>query len=159
MCRTRDHLSFRFLGIPYADFPERFTYSHVYTGTSPTSPGTNISALSFGSPCIQVGGTGNEDCLFLNIFTPLIPTSKQPKQSELKPVMFWIHGGAFTSGEGSDAIFDGGNLVSRGDVVVVTINYRCVYLLWISDIPDPCNIFCYNQPRCTWLPRPRRWCD
>lgn len=38
--------------------------------------------------------------------------------------MFWIHGGAFTSGEGSDTLFDGGSLVSRGDVVVVTINYR-----------------------------------
>lgn len=141
MCRTRDHLSFRFLGIPYADFPERFTYSHLYTGTSYTSPGTNISALSFGSPCIQVGGTGNEDCLFLNIFTPLIPISKTPRQTELKPVMFWIHGGAFTSGEGSDAIFDGGNLVSRGDVVVVTINYRYVSLLWISDSPNPKTYF------------------
>lgn len=38
--------------------------------------------------------------------------------------MFWIHGGAFTSGTGSDTTFDGGNLASRGDVVVVTINYR-----------------------------------
>lgn len=38
--------------------------------------------------------------------------------------MFWIHGGAFTSGMGSDPTFDGGNLASRGDVVVVTINYR-----------------------------------
>lgn len=125
LLRTRDHLSFRFLGIPYADFPERFTYSHPYTGTSTTSPhtGTNISALRFDSPCVQVGGTGQEDCLFLNIFTPLLPAGKQ-RRTELKPVMFWIHGGAFTGGEGSDAISDGGNLVSRGDVVVVTINYR-----------------------------------
>lgn len=38
--------------------------------------------------------------------------------------MFWIHGGAFTSGTGSDSTFDGGNLASRGDVVVVTTNYR-----------------------------------
>ncbi|OKP05002.1 Para-nitrobenzyl esterase [Penicillium subrubescens] len=38
--------------------------------------------------------------------------------------MFWIHGGAFTGGSGSDPTFDGGNLASRGDVVVVTINYR-----------------------------------
>lgn len=45
-------------------------------------------------------------------------------------MMFWIHGGAFTGGEGSDAVFDGGNLVSRGDVVVVTINYRYVRLLY-----------------------------
>lgn len=38
--------------------------------------------------------------------------------------MFWIHGGAFVSGYGSDPTFDGGNMASRGDVVVVTINYR-----------------------------------
>jgi para-nitrobenzyl esterase len=39
-------------------------------------------------------------------------------------VMFWIHGGAFTSGGSSLGIYDGGALCERGDVVVVTINYR-----------------------------------
>lgn len=38
--------------------------------------------------------------------------------------MFWIHGGAFTGGTGSDSTFESGGLASRGDVVVVTINYR-----------------------------------
>ncbi|KAJ6526421.1 cholinesterase [Mycena capillaripes] len=114
---TRDHLSFRFLGIPYANEPARWTYSSVYTGTPA------ISALTFGSPCAQNSGNGQEDCLFLNIFTPFLP-GKAPSSTKLKPVMFWIHGGAFTGGEGSDGIFDGGNLASRGDVVVVTINYR-----------------------------------
>ncbi|KAF7359731.1 Cholinesterase [Mycena venus] len=114
---TRDHLSFRFLGIPYANKPERWTYSSVYSGPP------NISALTFGSPCAQLGGTGQEDCLFLNIFTPFLP-EKASSSTKLKPVMFWIHGGAFTGGEGSDALEDGGNLASRGDVVVVTINYR-----------------------------------
>lgn len=38
--------------------------------------------------------------------------------------MFWIHGGAFTGGTGNDPTFDGGNLASRGDIVVVAINYR-----------------------------------
>jgi carboxylesterase type B len=46
------------------------------------------------------------------------------KKKNLKPVMLWIHGGAFTSGTGSDPTMDGSNLASRGDVVVVTINYR-----------------------------------
>ncbi|KAJ7767292.1 cholinesterase [Mycena metata] len=114
---TRDHLSFRFLGIPYANEPARWTYSSLYTGSS------TISALNFGSPCAQVGGSGAENCLFLNIFTPFLPGSSTPS-NKLKPVMFWIHGGAFTGGEGSDAVYDGGNLASRGDVVVVTINYR-----------------------------------
>ncbi|PCH35222.1 alpha/beta-hydrolase [Wolfiporia cocos MD-104 SS10] len=42
----------------------------------------------------------------------------------LKPVLFFIHGGSFTQGTGADPMFDGGNMASRGDVVVVTINYR-----------------------------------
>ncbi|PPQ97238.1 hypothetical protein CVT26_000764 [Gymnopilus dilepis] len=113
---TRDALSFRFIGIPYADPFERFTYSKVFSSEA------SISALNYGSRCIQSGG-GSEDCLFLNIYTPFLPQNSASSRN-LKPVMFWIHGGAFTSGEGSDGIFDGGNLASRGDVVVVTINYR-----------------------------------
>jgi carboxylesterase type B len=38
--------------------------------------------------------------------------------------MVWIHGGGFTGGTGSDPTFDGGNMASRGDVVIVTVNYR-----------------------------------
>jgi carboxylesterase type B len=38
--------------------------------------------------------------------------------------MFWIYGGAFTSGTANDPTFDGGNIASRGDVVIVAINYR-----------------------------------
>ncbi|CAL1710040.1 unnamed protein product [Somion occarium] len=114
----RDLRSFRFLGIPYADKPERFTYSSKFTG------GNSINATQFGPPCVQTGNPqSSEDCLFLNVFTPILPQGNITK-SLLKPVMFWIHGGAFTGGEGSDPTFDGGSLVSRGDVVVVTINYR-----------------------------------
>ncbi|KIJ63492.1 hypothetical protein HYDPIDRAFT_175891 [Hydnomerulius pinastri MD-312] len=113
---TRDHLSFRFIGIPYADPFERWTYSNVYSSAG------NISALAYGSPCTQIG-YGSEDCLYLNVYTPYLPQDATTSKS-LKPVLFWIHGGAFTGGEGSDGIFDGGNLASRSDVVVVTINYR-----------------------------------
>lgn len=118
----RDKLSFRFLGIKYASYPQRFTDS------SPTSHTGSVSALDFGSICASHDGRfgpvrGNEDCLFLNIYTPYLPTTKTSKKS-LRPVMLWIHGGAFVGGSGSDPVFDGGNLASRGDVVVVTINYR-----------------------------------
>ncbi|MDA1148112.1 MAG: carboxylesterase family protein, partial [Chloroflexi bacterium] len=41
-----------------------------------------------------------------------------------RPVMLWIHGGGFTHGTGSEPLFNGGRLAERGDVVVVTINYR-----------------------------------
>jgi len=46
--------------------------------------------------------------------------------------MFWIHGGAFTSGTGADSTMDGGSLASRGDVVLVTINYRLSTLGFLS---------------------------
>ncbi|KAJ4291794.1 hypothetical protein N0V90_009689 [Kalmusia sp. IMI 367209] len=114
----RDKLSFRFLGLKYASFPSRFTYSAY------EAPRGNISALSYGPGCIQAAcsaPTCSEDCLYLNIWNPHLPAdSRSPK----KAVMLWIHGGGFTSGYGSDTTFDGGNMASRGDVVVVTINYR-----------------------------------
>lgn len=85
--------------------------------------GQEVSALDYGSICLQ-GNSGSEDCFFLNIWTPYLPNPNNTNSNNLKPVMFWIHGGAFTGGTGSDPTFDGGNLASRGDVVVVTINYR-----------------------------------
>ncbi|PPQ97784.1 hypothetical protein CVT26_012787, partial [Gymnopilus dilepis] len=117
---TRDALSFRFLGIPFADPFERFTYS------KPFSSAATISALSYGSPCTQ-STYGSDDCLFLNVYTPFLPANANAngaKAAGLKPVLFWIYGGGFTGGESNDGIFDGGNLVSRGDVVVVSANYR-----------------------------------
>jgi carboxylesterase type B len=112
----RNQKSFRFLGIPYADTPQRFKYSSIYS-----KKGQTIQATAYGSSCAQ-GGSGSEDCLFLNIQTPYIPKSGSKK--ELRPVMFWIHGGGFTGGSGADPLSDGGNLASKEDVVVVSINYR-----------------------------------
>lgn len=59
----------------------------------------------------------NEDCLNLNIWTP-------DTDNEKRPVLFFIHGGAFFFGGGTDPVYDGSTLVNRGNVVVVTINYR-----------------------------------
>ncbi|KAF4628794.1 hypothetical protein G7Y89_g9357 [Cudoniella acicularis] len=116
----RDRLSFRFLGVRYAPQPKRFTYSTPYTGT-----GGNVSATSYGSQCIQAGSgsDGSEDCLFLNIWTPYLPAHGRGGEN-LRPVMLWIHGGGFTSGTANDPTFDGANLASRGDVVLVAMNYR-----------------------------------
>ncbi|KAF8850388.1 alpha/beta-hydrolase [Acephala macrosclerotiorum] len=83
--------------------------------------GETISATAYGPQCTQ-SGSGNENCLFLNIQTPYIP--KQGDKSDLRPVMFWIHGGGFTGGPGAESLSDGGNLASREDAVVVNINYR-----------------------------------
>jgi para-nitrobenzyl esterase len=60
----------------------------------------------------------NEDCLFLNIWTPALRDGRK------RPVMFYIHGGAYNNGSGSTPLYDGVRLCNRGDVVVVTINHR-----------------------------------
>ncbi|KAF1956945.1 alpha/beta-hydrolase [Byssothecium circinans] len=112
----RNQKSFRFLGIPYADTPQRWKYSSIYS-----KRGETIQATSYGSQCPQFG-TGSEDCLFLNIQTPYIP--KAGSKKSLRPVMFWVHGGAFIAGSGADPLSDGGNLASKEDIVVVSINYR-----------------------------------
>jgi para-nitrobenzyl esterase len=60
----------------------------------------------------------DENCLVLNVWTPALDDGGR------RPVMFWCHGGAFISGSGSSAWYDGTNLCRKGDVVVVTINHR-----------------------------------
>jgi para-nitrobenzyl esterase len=58
----------------------------------------------------------SEDCLYLNVWTPAEP-------GEVLPVFFWIHGGGFVVGSGSEGRYDGANLAKHG-VVVVTVNTR-----------------------------------
>ena len=68
----------------------------------------------------RFGGTRpvhSEDCLYLNIWSPAAP--KEPL-----PVMVWIHGGTFVTGAGSQPMFEGTEMASKGNVIVVTVNYR-----------------------------------
>ncbi|KAI9370142.1 Alpha/Beta hydrolase protein [Aspergillus egyptiacus] len=112
----RDQKSFRFLGIPYAQSPDRFSYPTPYSDKPRT-----LRTTEYGPICAQING-GSEDCLYLNIQTPYIP--QRDSTRGLRPVLFWIHDGDFTDGIGSDVVADGGNLASREDIVVVTFNYR-----------------------------------
>jgi para-nitrobenzyl esterase len=66
---------------------------------------------------MKIEGEQSEDCLYLNVWTPGLSGTR-------RPVMVWIHGGAFTIGAGSQALYDGSVLARRGNTVVVTINYR-----------------------------------
>ncbi len=66
----------------------------------------------------------DEDCLYLNVWTPA-----QSKDEKL-PVMFWVHGGAFMTGYGHSAHFDGEHFARQG-VIVVTINYRINIFGWM----------------------------
>lgn len=63
-------------------------------------------------------GQPDEDCLRVNVWTPAADSGK-------RPVMFWLHGGGFSSGHSNaSAAYDGENLARRGNVVVVSINHR-----------------------------------
>nr|WP_246231242.1 carboxylesterase family protein [Mycolicibacterium sediminis] len=108
-----------FGGLPYAAPPTgplRFE-----PPAPPASWGGVRDATRLGPRCIQdigdleMGRQTDEDCLRLNVWTP-------PVSNEKRPVMVWIHGGAFING--SSGIYDSRWMTTRGDVVVVTINYR-----------------------------------
>jgi para-nitrobenzyl esterase len=60
----------------------------------------------------------SEDCLTLNLWTPVVGDGGK------RPVMVWLHGGAFAYGSANRAVTDGANLARRGDVVVVGVNHR-----------------------------------
>lgn len=103
---------------PWAGVRDAVSYgaSAPQKGASPTIfPGA--ARPDYSSP---IGGgeplPEDEDCLVLNVWTP--------STSGKRAVMFWMHGGGFSSGSGSSAWYDGSNLALKQDVVVVTINHR-----------------------------------
>lgn len=61
-----------------------------------------------------------EDCLWVNVWSPRPPDSDAPP----RPVMVWLHGGAYCLGTAAQAIYDGRKLAEAGEMVVVSVNYR-----------------------------------
>ena len=106
-----------FKGIPYAAPP---VGDLRWRPPAPVAAWEGVRDASASGPiCIQSGGQDvpqAEDCLLLNVWAPR-------ETSEPRPVLFWIHGGGYTGGSGSTAIYDGTRLAADG-AVVVTINYR-----------------------------------
>lgn len=83
-------------------------------------PDERIIATDFGPVAPQSTARyqpQSEDCLFLNIWTPEIRATAR------KPVMVYIHGGAYSNGSSTDPLNDGAALAGQ-DVVVVTVNHR-----------------------------------
>lgn len=124
-----------FMGIPFAAPPVgglRFKAPQPpapWSGVRAASaPGLAARQTSHPIPGFAASGPQSEDCLYLNVFTPAADGGR-------RPVLFWIHGGGFTHGAGSEELYNGGPLAVRGDVVVVTINYRlgAFGYLWLGD--------------------------
>ena len=130
----RDAFAWKFRAIRYAPQPTRFEHSTPFEPNEATA----ITALTSKADCLQPVGEvqsgSSEDCLFLNVWTTHLPPRKGGRaiKPKLKPVMFYIYGGGFTSGTSNNGNADGTNLASRGDVVVVTPNYRVSTLGWMA---------------------------
>jgi para-nitrobenzyl esterase len=80
---------------------------------APQGPHTEIPEVAATIPKTGM----SEDCLHLNVWTNSLDARK-------RPVMVWLHGGGFTSGNGSYTMYDGGNMTHHHDVVTVTVNHR-----------------------------------
>ncbi|XP_046639317.1 venom carboxylesterase-6-like isoform X2 [Daphnia pulicaria] len=117
-----------FRGIPYALPP---VGELRFRDPIPVKPWTGVlNANQEGSPCVQIDCIlfkimGNEDCLKLNVFTPVVTST----DTASLPVMVWIHGGGFTMGSGNSGGYDGNagpapGYILNQDVVLVTLNYR-----------------------------------
>lgn len=114
-------------GIPYAMPP---IGNRRFRAPESMPPWQEVrDCLKHGNASLQMGGITidspgtyhmegkSEDCLFLNVWTP----ATTPDES--LPVYFFIHGGAFATGSGSEMVYDGAKMAQEG-VVVITINYR-----------------------------------
>src|SRR4051812_39647306 len=114
-----------FRGVPYARPPlgplrfappqphESWTGLRDATAFGPHA----MQAASAVTAGLNIVAAPSEDCLTLNIWTPASDDAR-------RPVVVWLHGGAFVTGSGSMPMYHGASLARRGDIVAVTINYR-----------------------------------
>ncbi len=150
VCGIKKDKAFVFLGIPYAAPP---VGPLRFKAPVPHAPWTEpLAADHYGNKCHQLNPTGikqperdpdnpadqrffavrrvdtgnmvdvgpySEDCLYLNVWTPSIKEGDGNR-----PVLFWIHGGGFSTGSGEAEWFDGTRMASEHNAVVVTINHR-----------------------------------
>ena len=122
---------FRFTGIPYAKPPVgalRFKAPvdpEPWTGIKDTTEFGPVSIQPYDEGEAVSMGPQSENCLLLNIWTQGLDDNKN------RPVMVWIHGGGFFTGGTNDPWYDGTLFAERGDVVLVSIQYRLGALGWL----------------------------
>jgi len=116
----------RWLGIPYAAAPvgaRRWCAPVSPTPWTEPRPATAYGAAApqVASPLIAMSpGVGfDEDCLTLNVWA-----SSSIGPGDARPVLFWVHGGAYVFGSSAQTVYDGRALAASGQVVLVTVNYR-----------------------------------
>jgi len=102
--------------IPYAAAP---TGRWRFRAPQPVEAWNGVRpAEAFGSPSPQRKSNFDENSLFVNVVAPQVPSDS------LRPVMVFIHGGAYNGGNPSTPMYRGTSLVERGDIVYVSIQYR-----------------------------------
>ena len=118
----------RFRGIPFAQPPQGELRWQAPRPVEAWPGVLDASAFAASAPQRPLAGgigdligipsqTESEDCLYLNVWTPGLDDAR-------RPVLVWIHGGGNVVGSGTQPRIDGQHLARRGDVVVVTLNYR-----------------------------------
>ncbi|CAF4247299.1 unnamed protein product [Rotaria sordida] len=139
----RDIIIQQYLGIEYGRIKKRFDRAEPIIQEN----NTIINATSFGPVCkptissctinrdkyplttscsvnygiFSITSSPNEQCLFLNVFIPIINNDNNTNQRK-KPIFMWIHGGSAQVGTGN--VFDGTILAAVGNIIVVTFNFR-----------------------------------
>lgn len=115
-----------FFGVPFAaplsgalrflppEAPQPWGGVRDATHYGPAAPQRSLPIFAFIN---AAGRAAGDECLTLNVWTPALDGAR-------RPVLVWIHGGAFLVGSGATPIYNGAELARRGDVVVVTLNYR-----------------------------------
>ncbi|XP_048821807.1 bile salt-activated lipase isoform X1 [Lagopus muta] len=123
-----------FKGIPFAAPPKTLYDPQPHPGWEGTLETTEFKSRCMQTTVAQTDVRGEEDCLYLNIW---IPQGRKEVSTNL-PVMIWIYGGAFLLGGGQGAnfldnyLYDGEEIAVRGNVIVVTFNYRVGPLGFLS---------------------------
>uniref|UniRef100_A0A4W3IXU2 Carboxylic ester hydrolase n=1 Tax=Callorhinchus milii TaxID=7868 RepID=A0A4W3IXU2_CALMI len=137
-----------FRGIPFAAPPKRFEKAEPHPGWNDVLKTKKFKDRCLQTTLRQTDVRGSEDCLYLNIWIP-----QGSSVSTNLPVMVWIFGGGFLAGASQGAnflsnyLYDGFEIATRGQVIVVTLSYRVGPLGFLStgDSNSPGNYGLWDQ--------------